>query len=346
MTDKEPNFFSNHAWVAYVSPFRLIVPDGEEPLKVDLDEINSNTYNHGKLCRIVGMLPTLEFTDFKMIVCYDGALAIPQIGSYKKKEASVEFFNKIICQLLLGGVLCEALDTRDIVWGQLHDKRALWPVNFGESASSHLHSKLRMRVASNIDSIILSQPNFIRYRDFQIALDTGKTILGKIPNITPSFLIRGFTEIKYKNWSLALASLWITIEQLTDYLWNEYFLIREKYHPNEPISGRIKAMRNDNRTWSTSVKQEILFQTQLISEDIFQKLYPARQARNRLVHDGNTVEQNIAIDACQAVISMLRICVDSPHLPIQDINLFNAEPVVNGDREFNYDEWVQLSQES
>jgi hypothetical protein len=54
MTDKEQKLFSNHAWVAYISPFQLIVPDGEEPLKVDLNEINSNTYNYGRLCQIVG----------------------------------------------------------------------------------------------------------------------------------------------------------------------------------------------------------------------------------------------------------------------------------------------------
>src|SRR5205085_5173085 len=119
---------------------------------------------------------------------------------------------------------------------------------------------LRMRVASSIDSIVLSDPDFISYSQFQKALNCGQVILERIRNLTPSFLIRGVTEIRYKNWSLALSNLWITIEQLTDYLWNNRFLVDHEYNPAEQIAGRAKALREDNRTWSSSVKQEILFQ--------------------------------------------------------------------------------------
>lgn len=138
----------NNAWVTYINPFRLVVPDTENPLKVDLKEINSNTYNYGELCRIVATVDILESNEYKLLVCYDGALAIPRTGKYRKKEDAVNFFNKVICQLQLSGVMCEAIDQRDVVRGKLHEKRLIWPVDLGESASSHLHSKLRMRVAS------------------------------------------------------------------------------------------------------------------------------------------------------------------------------------------------------
>ena len=346
MKEIESIIAENYAWVSYISPFKLIVPDGEEPLKVDLEEINSNTYNHGKLCRIIGMLPVLKATNLKMVVCYDGALAIPRNGVYQEREAALIFFNTIMCQLLLGGVLCEALDTRDIVWGQLHEKRALWPVDLGKSASSQLHSKLRMRVASNIDSIILSDPDFLKYSQFQKALNIGQTTLERIHNLTPSFLIRGVTELKYKNWSLALSSLWITIEQLTDYLWINHFLAGNQYNPAEQVSGRIKALKEDNRTWSSSVKQEILFQVGLISENVFQALYPARQARNRLVHDGKDVDEKIAMGAYNAIISMLSICAGDANVPIGSIQLFSNKP--EGEKvkiEPCYKDWEQLSKE-
>src|SRR5713226_8566331 len=61
-------FRSNVAWVVYVSPFRVIVPDNEKPLEVSIDEINSNTYNHGALVRIVTGLPLAAEPDFKLLV--------------------------------------------------------------------------------------------------------------------------------------------------------------------------------------------------------------------------------------------------------------------------------------
>lgn len=336
----------NDAWVTYISPFKLIVPDGEKALEVSLDEINSGTYDHGKLCQIVGMLPILDLSDYKMVICYDGALAIPMIEKFNKLENAVEFFNKILCQLLLGGVFCEAVDKRDIVWGALHEKRFLWPVNLGNSASSHQHSKLRMRVADNIDTIILSKPSYITYSDFIKSISAGKLVLEKITNLTPTYLIRGATEIKYKNWALALSSLWITIEQLTEYLWQEIFIHNSTLHPRPVIPNRIKALKEDHRTWSSSVKQEILYQTNIISQDLFQKLYPVRQARNGLVHTGKNIEQNIAIASYESVIELIMLCSGNTKLPMKDISLAYdgiTEMVIS---KHEFDDWIELSRNS
>lgn len=343
MTKNPKNpFHKNAAWVAYISPFKLIVPDGEKPLTVTLDEINSNTYDHGQLCRIVGMLPVLSQPDYKAVICYDGALAIPRVKSYKNQEEAVEFFNNLLCQLLLGGIFCEAVDKRDVVWGQLHEKHLLWPVDLGESASSHLHSKLRMRLAGNIDSIILSNPSFIRYSDFIKSLSIGKSVLEKIYNLTPAYLIRGATEIKYRNWGLALSSLWITIEQLTEYLWKERFIKNNTFHPVNPIPNRIKALREDHRTWSVSIKQEVLFQTQIISADLFQRLYPVRQARNGLVHNGDHIEQSIAISAYESTVELIMLCTENMQLPVKDIDLTQGLDK-KSNLDYDFDDWIELS---
>jgi hypothetical protein len=333
----------NAAWVSYISPFKLIVPDNEKPLAVTLDQINSNTYDHGQLCRIVGMLPVLSKSDYKLVVCYDGALAIPRIENFKNQENAVELFNNLLCQLLLGGVFCEAVDKRDIVWGQLYEKRLLWPVDLGESASSHLHSKVRMRLAGNIDSIILGNPSYIRYSDFVKSLNTGKSVLEKIYNLTPTYLIRGATEIKYKNWGLALSSLWITIEQLTEYLWKEIFIKNKTLHPENPIPNRIKSLQEDHRTWSISVKQEILFQANIINHNIFQKLYPIRQARNGLVHNGDNIERSVAISAYDAVTELIMLCSEKTQLPMKDVGLEHERMDQKQSQDFEFDDWVELS---
>ena len=106
-------------WVTYLNPFRFVVPDGEEPWMVSLDEINSNSYDHGRLCRIVAEVPTPLGDGWPMLLCYDGAIALPRKGAFSKKEDATEYFNGVLCDLLLGGILCTAVDSRDVVWGRL-----------------------------------------------------------------------------------------------------------------------------------------------------------------------------------------------------------------------------------
>jgi hypothetical protein len=217
-----------NCWVAYLYPFTIIVPDGEQPLAVPLEEINRNTYDHGRLCRIIGTSPVRDLTGLSLLICYDGALALPATGKYLRKEAAVNYFNYLLACLLLGGSRPEAVDTRDVVSGTLHESRLIWPVDFGNSASSLMHAKLRMRLGSSIDNIILSNPAHIYLSDFRQQLKTGEKIFVKIRNLTPTFLITGFTELKYNNWSTALSNLWICIEQLTDFLWKERIIPQQK----------------------------------------------------------------------------------------------------------------------
>jgi hypothetical protein len=334
----------NNAWVTYINPFRLVVPNSETPLKVELEEINSNTYNNGNLCRVVTTVDLPDSEDYKLLVCYDGALAIPRTEQFRKKEDAVNLFNRIICQLQLAGVMCEAIDQRDVVWGKLHEKMLIWPVELGESASSNLHSKLRMRVASNIDTIVLSNPQYIHVNDFLSSLSLGESILNTIENLTPTFLARGITEIKYKNWSLALSNLWITVEQLTDHLWVSKFITNSSMHPDSEINGRIKAMKQDNRTWSSSVKQEMLFQVGFLDSFVFERLYPARQARNRLVHDGKEVSEIIVKDLYRAIVKLISICLSKTHVPIADLNLVRERAVGKAlDVQENFDDWREVS---
>jgi hypothetical protein len=334
---------SESAWVSYISPFMLIVPDGEEPLKVDIKEINSNTYDHGKLCRIVAKV-TIKSFDFKLLICYDGAMAIPKLERFSEKEKAVDFFNDLFCRLLIGGLFCEAVDQRDIVSGSLHQKNMIWPVDFGESASTFLHSRLRLRVGNNFDSIILSNPKHIYVSDFNTAVDKGIKIMAKIDNLTSKFLIRGITEIKYNNWDQVLSNLWITVEQLTDYVWDNHFIKSNSFHPKDEIDGRIKSMKEDNRTWSTSVKQELLFQNKILTEEIISRLHPARKARNKLVHEGKNVTKKVAIDLFDGVKLMLQLAYgnDETDLLRIPVNSYTKE-LEKGtfDRDL-YKDWKEL----
>ncbi len=348
MSESDLDAQRNPCWVGYISPFTIIVPDGEIPLKLTEDEINSNSYNHGRLCRIVSMLSLPELNKLKMLICYDGAFAFPKISKYNDKGFIVDFFNRLLCKLLLGGFYCEAVDTRDIVHGHLYKKRAIWPVDLGESASSHLHSKLRMRVASLLDTIELSNPNFLYLSQFHQMLEKGDQILTALPNLTPTFLIRGVTELKYRNWSSALANLWITAEQLTDKLWNDYFLKDERFHPTKKIPKRLQSLNEDNRTWSTSVKQELLFQIGVLSSEVFSQLFGARRSRNALVHQGTAVEEPAAIDLYKSILSLLCSAANTDSLPMKTIEIRSEDYFGREDVERisqpTFQSWVDYSE--
>ncbi len=45
----------------------------------------------------------------------------------------LDIFNGVLCSLLIGGHLCEAVDSRDIVYGNLHKRQAIWPTDLGQS---------------------------------------------------------------------------------------------------------------------------------------------------------------------------------------------------------------------
>jgi hypothetical protein len=308
----------DHAWVAYISPFSFVVPDDEEPLEVSLDEINNNSYDHGKLCRIVARFPLNEkgLEKFRMAICYDGALAVPRYKSLSQKEHAIRFFSTVLCNLLLGGIYCEAIDARDVVWGQLYKKQLIWPVSLGQSVSSQLHASLRTRKAGPLQTILLSNPRLIRLSEFKNAFKVGAQVTNKIRNFSPQFLIRGVTELQDRNWSAALSNLWICVEQLTDFMWEKKFVKDSTKHPKQPLSGRLKALRGDTRTWSMAVKQEILFQDGLIDEETFTRIYPARQARNQILHNGKDADTNTSIDLFDGVCRMFAFCVDAVDLPL------------------------------
>jgi hypothetical protein len=297
----------NPAYVSFINPFCIIRPDQEEDFTVDLDQINKNTYNHGRLCRIVTALQSPQLTSASLLICADGAIAAPLVPELTSIEDVLDVFNDVMCCLLIGGHLCEAIDSRDIVIGGLHERRAIWPTNLGMSLNAHLHSTIRMRVASTIDTIRLNEPKNVSVSAFQLSYQCGRRVLDKIQHLSPTLLLRGFTELRYGNTVDALSNLWIVVEQLTEMLWAKRFIEIDEVHPSPEIPNRKRSLGKDTRTWSTSVRQEILFQMGVIPSYVYSKIYPARKARNDLVHQGYRPTEAIVSSLFIGVLDLLEI---------------------------------------
>ncbi|MFP9118134.1 hypothetical protein ACLI08_10135 [Flavobacterium sp. RNTU_13] len=347
----ENDFSKNLCWVSYIHPYTFVIPDDEKPWEVPLKEINSVSYNVGNLMRIVCKIKT-DNNELDALVCYDGAIAIARNGKYYKKEEAVKFFNSLFSKLIFSGFYVEGIDSRDVVSGILHNRWGIYVTEFGSSAPSQLHSKIRAGMVNNIDSIYLSGPRVLKINLLNQMIENGNSILKKIPNLTPKFLNNGITEIRYRNWDLVLSNLWIISEQLIDYLWHNDFLSNYNNHPKDEINGRKKSLKDDSRTWSMAVKQEILFQNKVISEIVLSRLYNSRKARNKLVHEGKDVQRQIAFELFKAVQELLRNITGDETLLAKEIFLedkvfLNSNK--NGDEKFDdsiYEDWRNLPDEN
>lgn len=83
-------------------------------------------------------------------------------------------------------------------------------------------------------------------------------------------------------------------------------------------------MKEDNRTWSASVKQEILYQRGLLSEQIINKLYPARKARNKLVHEGKKVSESVAVGILETVKALIEQATDKKDIPFLELDFSSS----------------------
>lgn len=302
-------------WLTYIHPYTFIVPDGEKPWVITLDEINKVSYNHSKLLRVVTKFET-EDNQLDSLICYDGTIAIARHGKFQEKNEAINYFNRILLALNLSGFYVEYVDHRDVVSGVFEEGWKISNTEMGGSALSHLHSKNRWRVGSNMDTIHFDNVRILSVGEFKKILKSGLGILNAIPNLSAKFLNIGLTEIMYGNWDLVLSNLWISSEQLIDYIWHTKFLASVEKDSVTQISGRKQSLKEDNRTWSATVKQEILFQTGIIDQNTFIYLFNARKVRNKLVHEGKAASEDIAVGIFSAVINLLQILAGRENIKI------------------------------
>ena len=295
---------ADHYWVTYMYPMRLIKKN-DEIVSFSLDEINECSYNHGILCRIVGDIEnSFNGNLVRYIICGDGAVAIDVSSEFSENDLLLNY-NDLFCKLMLGGIDIDCISTRDLTTGNLYGQKSIWPVSFGYSYNSHLHANLRMRITNNVDAIVLegASTNALSIDELKLRLQGGSEIIDRINNLSTYHLIVGVTEIKYGNWSAAVSNLWIVAEQLTDYLWERDFVNNEDRDPDIPT--RKQTLRQDHRTFSTSVKQEILFQIGVLPLDTYSDIYSVRKARNKLIHEGKMASKSDACKLYRAVNTLI-----------------------------------------
>ncbi len=200
---------------------------------------------------------------------------------------------------MLGGIRVEAIDSQKIECGSL--------LEGGKNIFSYIpsgHSRLRNNWASLSEAIVLLHPQIIYESELRNAYHMGHQVLDIVSNLSPIFLLRGQSALYHRNLSDALSNLWIVVEQLTNFFWKHRFICAPGFHPKEMLS-RLDSLKRDNRTWSTSVKHELLWQTKHLSEESFAVLFKARKSRNDLSHEGKIPDCSIIEDLWIALLELL-----------------------------------------
>lgn len=270
----------NPAWMLHLRPYTAVHRDVSSGLNITIDQINTNSYDGERLADVVAALPLSNASGIPALVSYDGSIAIPQCGDFPTKAAGVIKLNEILCCLLLGGIHAEVLHSEDLVVGALYDKRRLFEY------TPSLHSYLRHGWAALTERLQpLMHPRVLIVSDIISAYDQGQQVVQAISNFSALFLISGYTAMVYRNNSDALNNLWITVEQLTAYLWIERYEKNELNFPARVARCHSK-VRNSIRGDQIWAKQRQLRLAKIISKECHKALNEVRIKRNDLVHQG------------------------------------------------------------
>lgn len=308
--------------VAYLHPFRLVNAPNSPAWDVSIDEVNQSAWDYIALHEVVGALDVGLDAPYNMVVCRDGAVAVPPLPGLRDDQQSVEFFNRCLAALLIGGIYCEAIALDSLDFGSIIDWKYLRVHSKAPAASNSFHRHVRLRQATPLEAISLLAPRSVTLKELSAAIDVGRKVLNSVPEVSGEFLLKGVTGIARRDWGSALANLWIVVEQITTHMWTGQVLTAARQ--SKKITGRVEQL-SDSRTWTIAARHELLHQIGVLSHGVLEHLSNARKARNDLSHKGKHPPASAARSAYVATIDLLKIAAQSDSLPMLDIDLRNHQ---------------------
>jgi hypothetical protein len=306
--------------VAYLTPFRMIESDKLAQWELTIEQVNERTWDYVALHEIAGRVDVGLPAPYHLMLARDGALALPPLKEFASQQSAVEFFNRCLASLLIGGIYCEAITPDGLDIGCIIDRRYIRNYSFGQAAPNRFHQQIRCRQASSLEAIALYQPRTILAAELTVAMKIGLNVLDRVKAMRGEYLLKGVTGLARRDWGTAIANLWIVVEQIVSELW-----YREVVVPTLSVdsSGYRRKQLDDTRTWTVSARIEMLFQKQLLPLKIFKALSLARKARNDLSHDGKYPTESSAKSAYEGVCGLLSIALGGDNIPLFGLDLAN-----------------------
>jgi hypothetical protein len=321
ITEEDPAKRRVPALIAYLSPFRIVEKDdASEPWSATIEQVNGRSWDYIALHEVIGGVDVGLESPYHMVITRDGALALPPLPELRSDQSAVEYFNRCLAALLLGGIYCEAINLDGLDLGSIIDWKYVRSRRDGASATNRSHKHIRYKSASALESINLYKPRSVRLSALDSAMKTGLATLKRLEPMRGEYLLKGATGLARRDWGSALANLWIVTEQLLEALWT-----REIVEPARALdsSKARKDQLNDNRAWTAATRIELLHQKGLFDLATLTALSKARKARNDLAHRGVHPSENDA-NACYAGIrSLISVVLADDTLPLLRLDLAN-----------------------
>lgn len=326
----------NPAWMAYLHPYTAVHRNETSGLNISLDQINTNSYDGNKLADVVATLPLGTPSGLPALISYDGAIAIPQCEDFPSNADGVSKLNEILCSLLLGGVHTEVLHSNALVVGALHDGIRLF------AYTPSLHTQLRLNWAAINDRLSpLMHPRVLMMEEIQKAYSQGQQVVRAIHNFSPFFLLNGYTAMVYRNNSDALNNLWIAVEQLTEYLWEECYKKSMHTFPDRIAKCHAHLQKKPGLD-KISAKHKLLRLSKIISKECHKPLNQARDKRNELVHEGIVPDLQVVFALWKALPELIEEASGIRELGVRRLGDGGANNWAIPART-NFDEWVELA---
>lgn len=149
-------------------------------------------------------------------------------------------------------------------------------------------------------------------------MKTGLATMKRLEPMRGEYLLKGATGLARRDWGTALINLWIVNEQLLEALWT-----REVVEPTCALdsSKARKVQLNDNRTWTTATRIEMLHQKGLFDRETLTALSKARKARNDLAHRGEHPSEGDANACYSGLRSLISVMLADDTLPLLRLDL-------------------------
>lgn len=289
----------NPAWVTFLFPVGTFVwPDEKPHLDISLDQVNSNSYK-GFMFQELATTIKLSNSDLPALITYDGSLALPMCSEFPDASIALNTINNIEGSMFLGGLISSPTSHKTIECGSLSE--------VGQKVHSNIvsaHNRFRSNSAALSERIVLCHPNYIKVSDLKCAFSVGLQVLNRINNLSPNFLVKGHNALVAWDLSDALSNLWISVEQLTSYLWESKITSSNDVLDNS-ISIEYSRLKRQKQDWKVSERHALLQKAGYISKSDFDVLGNARKKRNKLAHDGSLPEFEVVESLWFTLISLI-----------------------------------------
>jgi hypothetical protein len=188
------------------SPFRLVNHTDSPTWSPSLEAINGHDWDYVELHRLVGGVDVGLPAPYHMVVSRDGGVPLPILPHLRDHQMAVEFFNRCLAALLLGGVYCEAIGTDDLDSGSIIDWTYLRTHTSASGGSNRFPPARALEDGPAVGGHSSMAPRSVELSNLDTAMRIGMAWLGAISELRSEFLLKGVTGLARRDFGAALSN--------------------------------------------------------------------------------------------------------------------------------------------